>query len=137
MELANRAVGFLLSFISLSIFSYYTFLGHYPGQFTFSFFFLYRELFYFCYFGKKSIAPLDSLCFNLLVDFCSCIHISAFCRQWSFHPTLLPSSRIFYINTCICWCGAPLLPIHIHWITYAQNQKEESLVWLFFQSFFS
>lgn len=115
MELADRAVGLLLSLISLSIFTYYTFwviiLVILP---CLHFALVYTHLHYYSMTVKKPNPVLI------------CSTSAAFCRQRSFHPQVLPPPGIRHPHTRFCWSGAHRLLVPIHWVCDAQIQEEES-----------
>lgn len=114
MELADRVVGFLLSFITLSIFTYYTFwvIILVSIQHILKYIFL---AFY-------------KLRIGLIFVYSHIVGCSAICRQWSLHPPIFPTSRIRHIYTCICWCGTSLLLMHIYRVCDPQVQKEEGMM---------
>lgn len=114
MEVADRAVGFFLSFISLSIFTYYTFWVIILVSIR--------------TFPKNQILLLCELCIRLLLIVR--IVFSAICRQWSLHPPIFPSPRVCHTDTSICWSGASLLLMHIYRVCDTQVQKEEGMMHL-------
>ena len=114
MELADRAVGFLLSFISLSIFTYYTFwviilVSNMPSI----------------------LNVLWLPYFNFLISLLYCA-LSALCRWWSFRTQVLLTPRICHINTCFCWCCSYLPLMHIYWVRDAEIQEEEGIMYVVF-----
>lgn len=115
MELADKAVGLLLTLISLSIFTYYTFwviilVSSY-------------SLIPFC-------TGLRNLSFIWRLIYIRCFVLSASCWQWSFRAQVFSPTRIRDSHSCICCSGAHLLLERVCWIRHAQVQEEEGMIWL-------
>ena len=118
MELADRAVGFLLSFISISIFTYYTF--------------------WVIILVSLHSIQLELMFQNLnkfVVDFYFYAFL-AICGQQSLYPQVLSTARICHSHSCICRCDTSLLLVRLHRFCDAQIQKEEGLL-LVWQRFFN